>query len=152
MITMIKNTACTFFGHSDFCRVDASALAEAVEKLIVKGIDIFYVGNQGYFDGMVLNILTNLHKKHRHILYSVVLAYHPTQTPNLDLYHGHIIYPDSLESCPRKFAIEKRNRWMIENSDYCICYIDRTWGGAYKFAKQSKRKGLTVINLGNFEF
>lgn len=69
---MIKNTACTFFGHSDFCRVDASALAEAIEKLIVKGVDIFYVGNQGYFDGMVLNILTNLHKKHRHILYSVV--------------------------------------------------------------------------------
>ena len=63
---------CTFFGHRDYCRLDTTVLKEVIEELISKGVDIFYVGNQGYFDGMVLNILTNLHKKHRHILYSVV--------------------------------------------------------------------------------
>ena len=34
-------------------------------------------------------------------------------------------------------------------SDCCLCYINHTWGGAYKFACMAKRRGLTVVNLGS---
>ena len=49
------------------------------------------------------------------------------------------------------FAIEKRNRWMLDHADYCICYVNHAYGGAHKFARMAKRKGLTVINLGSVE-
>lgn len=38
---------------------------------------------------------------------------------------------------------------MIEMADTCICFVNHTWGGAYKFAKLAKRQGKTIINLGN---
>lgn len=59
------------------------------------------------------------------------------------------MYPE-IEGHP-KFAIERRNRWMIEGSEYCLCYINHTWGGAYKLAKLAKRCGKTIINIGNAE-
>ena len=47
-----------------------------------------------------------------------------------------------------KNAIVRRNRWMIRQAEYCLCYIDRTWGGAYKFVQLAKKQGLFVRNLG----
>ena len=140
---------CTFFGHSECYGLDAAALRSAIEDLINRGVTEFLVGHQGQFDGMVHSCLVQLKKVHPHIRFSVVLAYMPTQKTENDLYAGCSIYPEGMELGPPRFAIERRNKWMIEQSGYCLCYVNRTWGGAYKFARMAKRRGLTVINLGN---
>ena len=57
------------------------------------------------------------------------------------------MYPE-IEGHP-KFAIDRRNRWMIDHSEYCVCHINLTWGGAYKFAQLAVQRGKTVINIGN---
>jgi len=77
-----------------------------------------------------------------------VLAYLPSEG---SIEVPDSIYPEGLESVPFKFAIDKRNRWMIDQSNFCICHIDHTWGGAYKHGQTAKRRGLTLINLGNAE-
>ena len=138
---------CTFFGHSGCYDLDAVMLQDAMEQLIGKGISTFYVGNHGLFDRMVLRCLTNLKETHPHISYSVVLAYFPKEKSSNDTYPT--LYPEGQETVPPKFAIEKRNKWMIERSQYCLCYVNHTWGGAYRFAKRAKKRGLVVINLGN---
>ena len=51
---------CIFFGHRDCYDLDAQTLRSAIEKQIQDGVDTFYVGNQGHFDGMVLSCLTRL--------------------------------------------------------------------------------------------
>ena len=144
-------SVCTFFGHRDCSGLDEDVLAGSIEALIQQGVDEFLVGHQGLFDGMVLSCLKKRKEVYRHISFSVVLAYLPTQKPAEDLYQGCSIYPEGVEIGPPKFAIERRNKWMIDQAAFCLCYIDHTWGGAYKFAKQAKRKGLTVINLGRAE-
>ena len=58
------------------------------------------------------------------------------------------MYPEIEEGLPR-FAIERRNKWMIQASDWCVVKIDRTYGGAYKFACMAKKRGLQLINLGS---
>ncbi len=141
-------SACTFFGHRECYGLDIAVLQATIENLINKGVDTFYVGHQGRFDSMVRTCLQNLKKTYQHITFAVVLAYMPTQRAEYDLYADCSIYPEGLELCHPKFAIERRNRWMLAASDYCICYITHTWGGAYRFARQAKRRGLTVINLG----
>ncbi len=138
-------SVCTFFGHKECFSLDAQVLQDAIERIILRGADTFYVGNQGGFDGMVYHCLKRLRKMHPHIQFSVVLAYLPTAKREADDL-SDTIYPE-IEGHP-KFAIERRNRWMIEASDICLCYINRTWGGAYKFARMAERRGLTVINLG----
>lgn len=141
---------CTFFGHSECYGLDRAALFQAIAGLVDCGADTFYVGNQGQFDCMIHGCLKQLRAVYPHIWFSVVLAYLPTGKSWYDDFTD-TIYPEGLEEVPPKFAIEWRNRWMLAASDYCLCYINHTWGGAYKFARQAKRRGLTVINLGSAE-
>ena len=137
-------SACTFFGHRECHGLDREILYKAIEERIRQGVDTFYVGNQGQFDAMVYGCLKQLRSIYPSIRVCVVLAYLPTGEAGEDT-----MYPE-IEGHP-KFAIERRNRWMIHASGYCLCYIHHTWGGAHKFAKQAKSAGLTVINLGKAE-
>ena len=141
-------SACTFFGHRECYGLDSQVLLQAIEELITQGVDTFYVGNQGQFDSTVYACLKHLRNQHPHIRVCVVLAYLPTEKNECDN-PADTIYPE-IEGHP-KFAIERRNRWMIDHSGYCICYINHTWGGAYKFAKLAKQRGKTVINIGSAE-
>ena len=141
---------CTFFGHRDCYELNADILENTINMLINKGVDTFYVGNQGYFDDMVFSTLLKLHK-HRHISIHIVIAYMPALKSTDEIYDSYTLYPEELESVHPKFAIDKRNDWMLERSDYCLCYVNHTWGGAYKFAHRAKCRGLNVINLGHAE-
>ena len=142
---------CTFFGHRDCYELDDAVLQNAIEILINNGIDTFYIGNNGRFDDMAFSCLSSLQKTHKNISFSVVLAYLPTKETQDVEYYAYSLYPEEVEAAPRKFAIERRNAWMLDRSDYCICYVNRTWGGAYKFAHRAKCRGLNVINLGHAE-
>ena len=141
---------CTFFGHGDCYDLDEKVLQKAIEALICRGVDTFYVGNHGHFDSLVFHCLLEMEKRYPSISISVVLAYLPTQNPAHDLYHGYSIYPEIEEGLPR-FAIERRNEWMIANATYCLTFVNRTYGGAYKFAKRARSKGLIMVNLGSAE-
>lgn len=141
-------SVCTFFGHSDCYGLDMGSLRRAIEDLILQGVDSFYVGNQGQFDAAVHSCLKALQIKYSHIRFSIVLAYLPTETEEYRELPD-TMYPE-IEGYP-KFAIERRNRWMIKQADYCLCYVNHSWGGAYKFACMAKRRGLPVINLGNVQ-
>lgn len=140
---------CTFFGHGACYGLDEAVLRDAIEDLIKQGVSEFLVGNHGQFDGMVFSCLQKLNKEYPEISYSVALAYLPTCKEDYDIYHGHSFYPEGLETGPAKFAIERRNRYLIDSADICLCYVNQTFGGAYKFARMAKRRGLQVINLGS---
>lgn len=144
-------STCIFFGHRECYGLEAEALLQAIEELIDAGVDRFYVGHQGAFDRMVFDALMKLRGAHPHIFCTVVLAYLPAEQTERKWYEGYSIYPEGLETVPPRFAIERRNKWMIERADYCLCYVTHTWGGAYQFAKRAKKKGATVINLGRAE-
>lgn len=141
----------TFFGHRDCYGLDAAVLRNAIENLINQGVDTFYVGHQGHFDRMALGCLEELKYTYTDIIYAVVFAYLPTHKPEYDWYHGCSMYPEGIEEGPQRFAIERRNKWMIAASDYCLCYIDHNWGGGFKFARIAKKSGLQIVNLGSTE-
>ena len=137
--------ACTFFGHRECFGLDGRVLQQVIENLISKGVDTFYVGNQGQFDSAVYGCLKQLEKEYPHIRVCVVLAYLPIEKNEYDDMTD-TMYPE-IEGHP-KFAIERRNHWMIDHSDFLLCYINHTWGGAYKFTRLAKQRGKTVINIG----
>ena len=140
---------CTFFGHSECYGLDKDVLRNAIEDLIKQGTTEFLVGNHGQFDGMVFSCLQDLSKDYPEISYSVALAYLPTHKEEYDIYHGHSFYPEGQENGPAKFAIERRNRYLIDSAGVCLCYVNHTFGGAYKFTRMAKNRGLQVINLGS---
>ncbi len=57
------------------------------------------------------------------------------------------ILPDGIETIPRKFAINYRNKWMVDQSDYVVTYVKYSFGGASKFKKLAEKKNKIVINI-----
>ena len=122
-------------------------LTETIENLIIsEKVDNFYVGNQGQFDSMVYSVLKELKAKYPHIRYTVVLAYMPDEHIK-ELYGEDTLFPDGLENVPKKFAISKRNDWMIQQSGFAVCYVHKITGGAAKFREKAEKKGLRVIDV-----
>ena len=143
----MEGQVCVFFGHKE-CSLDAEALRNVIEGLIGQGVEHFLVGHQGRFDGMVRKCLKSLQEQYPHIHYSVVLAYLPTERQEYEDYTD-TMYPEGIESVHPKYAIDWRNRYLVEAADICVCYIDHTWGGAYKFVRLAKKQGKRIINFGN---
>lgn len=140
------STVC-FFGHSEVIHNIRPKLTEIIENLITEEkVTVFYVGNQGQFDSMVYSVLKELKTKYPQIRYTVVLAYMPDEHIK-EVYGEDTLYPEGLETVPKKFAINKRNEWMILNSDISVCYVYKTTGGAAKFKGKAEKKGLRIISL-----
>ena len=136
---------CTFFGHRDTPPAIKPVLRQVMLDLIEqKGVDLFYVGNQGNFDTMTQSILTEFEQSYA-IRHFIVLAY-LTEKDSLPCIADTVL-PDGIETVPPRFAIEYRNKWMLDRSDYVITYVCRSFGGAAKFKTLAEKKNKTVIEL-----
>lgn len=137
---------CTFFGHKDTPKEIEPAIRSTLIDLIEnKNVNVFYVGNNGNFDIMVRRQLDDLSQTYP-ITYSVVLAYLPTEKNKYDDL-TNTIYPEGLETVPKRFAISWRNKWMIQQSDIVVTYVTHTYGGAVQFKEIAERAGKEVINI-----
>ena len=80
--------------------------------------------------------------------YSVVLAYLPIEERAYDLVRpSEALYPEGLETVPKRFAISKRNDLMLARSEIVVCYVWHRFGGDYQFLEKSQRRNKQVINL-----
>lgn len=139
---------CTFFGHRDAPSKMEGTIRATIERLVLEGVTFFYVGNNGNFDNMVHRQLKQLSVEYPYIRYYVVLAYMPTVKDELDITdYSKTIYPEGLESVPPRFAISKRNEWMIEKADIVVTYVKYSTGGAAQAKKLAERKGKTVMTV-----
>ena len=136
----------TFCGHSDCYENDEirQRLYKTVETEILNGADLFYLGGYGHFDSMAARVVWELKKKYPHIQSVLVLAY---LNREVDMkYYDGTTYPP-LENTPLRYAISKRNEWLVEQADTVIAYVDHGWGGAAQTLRFAKRKHKTIINI-----
>ncbi len=136
---------CTFFGHRNSPPTVKPLLRQVIIDLIEqRSITRFYVGNQGNFDTMARSLLAELAQIYP-IHYDIVLAYLPKENdPSLD--GSHTILPVGFETVLLRFAIDYRNRWMLDRSDVVVTYV-RYPGGAGKYKALAERKGKTVVEI-----
>ncbi len=139
--------ACTFFGHRNTPEDIKNKLYTVLKELIEKeGVDTYFIGNQGSFDYMAKEVLKSLKTEYPNINYNVVIPYLPLKK-DLHIDYSDTIFPEELSGVHPKWAIDKRNRYMISKSDFVITYVVNTYGGAYKFKVLAEKKGLRVINI-----
>ena len=143
-----EKTSC-LFGHREVTHNIRPKLTATIEKVITEdGVTDFYVGHQGQFDSMVYSVLKELKAYYPQIRYTVVLAYMSDEHIK-EVYGEDTLFPDGLESVPKRFAISKRNDWMIQQSGYAVCYVHKITGGAAKFRDKAEKKGLQIIDVLN---
>ena len=129
---MALETTATFIGHNE---------------LIKKGVTDFLSGGQGGFDRLCGRCVYELKKEFPHINNYLVIPYLSFNVYDKELFDS-IIYPDGFEKYNFKSAIPARNRYMVDNSGYAICFVTHSWGGAAKTYERAKKKKLKIINLG----
>lgn len=144
---------CAFFGHRDVHAIPEvrEKLEHVIKDLIDQGVEEFWYCRQGGFDCLVSMVLWNIKKDRKFIYISEVCPYPPSKSKiewseenNIEL-----IYPNEVAKGPMKFAILRRNDYIVENVDLIVCYITHDYGGAYKAVEKARKKGLKIINLAD---
>lgn len=145
----------TFIGHGTI--TNSHDLEDKVKCTIKNRISqnekaYFYCGGYGDFDKLCASVCRQLKKEYPNTEIVYVTPYISVSYQEKMKYLTHsklydsTIYPP-LENTPPKFAISKRNEWMIANADIVISYVIRSYGGAYKSLQFAKRKKKEIIEL-----
>ena len=135
----------TFCGHGDFYGDEDVKrwLRDTVEALILRGADDFLLGGYGGFDACAASVVWELKRQYPAIRSTLVLPY-LDRTVDAKKYDG-TLYPP-LEKVPRRFAISKRNEYMVNEADIVVAYVTHDWGGAAATLAYAQRKRKEIIN------
>lgn len=136
---------CTFFGHRDAPSTIKPRLKETIMQLLNEGIKHFYVGNNGSFDLLAQESLAELANDGLDIKYNIVLSY--INELAMSGNQQATIFPEGQELAIPKFAISKRNEWLLNNSSVVIAYVRYSVSNSYKYIEKARKNGLAVVNL-----
>ena len=148
---MARNMICSFCGHRICSEHLRNKIKELVTDLIVNHrVDTFYSGGMGNFDNMCESVVRELKKEYTKIKLYLILPYMIQNLNNDPEYYRYnyddVIIPD-IGDVHYKRAIPERNKWLVDNSDYMICLINRTFGGAYTTYEYAKKSDVTIIDV-----
>ena len=144
-----------FTGHSHI--LSSERIRKAVKEQINAHIAneekvTFYLGGYGDFDMLCASVCREFKKERKGIELVYVAPYMSLseQKKIKDMQSRGIcdasVYPP-IEKTPPRYAIVKRNEWMMENSDLIIAYVERGYGGAYRALQAAKHKNKRTVNI-----
>lgn len=134
----------TFCGHREVREPEKVRkwLHETIEWLIMEGADYFYLGGYGQFDSMTAGVVRELKMKYPQIRSVLVLPYLDREYDASG--YDESIYPP-LENVPRRYAISKRNEYMVDKADVVVAYVLYGFGGASKTLRYAERKHKRIV-------
>lgn len=141
----------TFCGHRDFVETAEAEnqLTMFLEKYARENVRLVcYNGGYGNFDYFAAKCVQKMQEQYSNIRNCLVLPYIDQPfLERIEIFKNHFdetIYPP-LESVPRKYAIIRRNEWMVDSADIVIAYVTYSWGGAARTLEYAKRKNKNII-------
>ena len=141
-----------FIGHREASEEIYSTLCAAVERHIVEyGVTEFIVGHYGGFDRLTASAVKEAKRFYPEVKLTLLLPYHPAERPipTPDGFDS-TFYPPGMESVPRKIAIVRANRYVVDHVDYLISYAWHPASNArelVEYAKRREKKGSLFITL-----
>lgn len=143
----------TFCGHRDFVETAEAEnqLTMFLEKYARENVRLVcYNGGYGNFDYFAAKCVQRMQEQYSNIRNCLVLPYIDQPfLERIEIFKNHFdetIYPP-LESVPRKYAIIRRNEWMVDSADIVIAYVTYSWGGAARTLEYARRKKKNIIQI-----
>ena len=141
-----------FCGHRDYVsspHVEEKILMILEQYALSESKVVCYTGGYGNFDISAHNYIKKAQKKFKNIEDVLVIPY---LIPNKRIEYikdsfDSIIYPP-LETVPKKYAIVRRNEWMINNSDVLVAYVTSP-GGAADTLHYAQKRGLMIFRIND---
>ena len=149
----MNGKSCFFIGHRETPDNVLPLLQETVNRHIeCYGVTEFIVGHYGNFDYLAAKAVITAKQQHPKIILSLLIPYHPAERPiKKPKGFDNTYYPPGMEDVPRKLAIVRANRYMVDHVDFPIAY---TWHPAsnarelVEYAEKKSEKGaITVTNI-----
>lgn len=147
---------CCFAGHRQTPHCHFKEIITAVEKLVLATDEIeFLSGGMGDFDKLCEKAVREIKKEYpkKSIrLYRVLPS--SKYIPNKEEYQyqrslfDDIFVCDASDGAHYKSMIGKRNRWMVEQSDFMIAYVMHESGGAYSAFQYAGKQNVEIIRVG----
>ena len=154
---MSRDKSCFFIGHRDADERLLPRLELTIERLIAEeNVRYFYVGGYGGFDRIAAAATKRAKQKYPDITLMLVLPYHPAErtVPALDGFDG-TYHPEGLENTPRRYAIVRTNKIMVDTCDWLVCYVCHGASNSQnllEYARRQEEKGLIqIINISECE-
>ena len=140
------------FGHRylDSLRIIEDRLTPIIKDLIWKKQFVeFYIGRNGEFDEFAASVIKRVRKDVdlSNTALILVLPYNSAKIEDYEKYYDEITIPDVLWKMHPTGAIKAKNRWMVEQADLVIGYVEREEGGAYTALKYAKQLEKEIINI-----
>ena len=166
-IEKIRSATCCFTGHRTMLYEEkqkaADGIRSTVRSLVKRGVRHFITGGALGFDTVaaatVINIRDNealVDSDGNTVKISLTLAVPcPTQSDrwsfaNKTMYNSIAKSADEVIMVSKSYTrdcMSRRNRYMVDSSAYCICYVTQKRGGSYYTMNYAKEAGLGIINL-----
>ena len=153
-----KEMTCCFTGHRILPRGKEKQIfektKEVVIELIAKGVKYFGTGGAIGYDTLAAQVVLSLKEKYPFIKLIVVCPC-KNQDAKWDESQKRI-YRDILNNADKIVVLadtyydgcmQVRNRHLVDNSKYCVCYLTRNFGGTCRTVKYAYKRGNTVINI-----
>jgi len=151
----MKSKSCFFIGHHNAGADIYPMLAEEVVRHIAeRGVTEFYVGRYGDFDRMAARAVLEAKERHPEVRLYLVLPYHPAERP-MEVPPGFdgTYYPWAEERIPKRLAIVRTNRRMVDICGHLIAYVRHTFGNSgqiVEYAGKRQDQGrCQVVNLAH---
>lgn len=144
--------SCFFIGHREAPETLLPALRQTVEKHVSDyGVTAFVVGSYGGFDSLAASAVISLKRQYPQITLTLLIPYHPAERPiKTPPGFDNTFYPPGMEKVPRRLAIVRANRYMVDHADYLIAYAWHPASNARElvdYARKRERKGLITVTL-----
>ena len=152
-----RQTAC-FTGHRNVPSEYAEALAENLRKTLIeqinRGYRNFEAGGALGFDTLAAQAVLELRNEYPDVKLILVLPC-LSQTrgwsvEDVKIYESIKSRADSVIYTSQEYTrgcMHKRNRYLVDNSSLCICYLTECAGGTAYTVKYAQKNDVEIINL-----
>ena len=144
--------SCFFIGHREADERLLQSLLKTIERLITEeGVSFFYVGHYGGFDRIAASAVKKAKEKYPGISLILVLPYHPAECPiEIPFGFDSTYYPEGLEKVPKRYAIARVNRIMIDTVDWLVAYVQHGASNSRALLECAKRREMEgLIQIEN---
>ena len=157
----IKDKTCCFSGHRIISNNDYDKVYKKTKQIVVdliknKGIRYFETGGALGFDTLAAQVVLDLKKEYPQIKLILVL---PCANQTMRWNQRDIeVYDDikskadkvvTLSECYYEGCMQDRNRYLVQGSNYCVCYLKNVYSGTGYTVRYAEQQGLKVLNVAD---
>ena len=154
----MREKTCCFTGHREIPPEEWAGIADRLERIIIslyqQGIRVYETGGALGFDTLAARTVLRLRESCPGMKLVLVLpcltqtrGWNPedaAEYESIKAQADHVVYTAQryMRGC-----MHKRNRYLVDNSGICVCYLTKERGGTAYTVNYAEKHKLEIINI-----